>query len=169
MRTWLLLVLSLIVVMGSVTLLADEPKTAPVPSNPAFEKFKDLAGDWEGKGEDGKIFTTSFKVVSRGSAVMINEAQENMVTMVHPDGKVLIATHYCAAQNQPRFVSVPSDNPNVIVFKFKDITNLSSPEAGHMIGVVFTIVDADHYTESWTWREAGKEKYFTFQLSRKKS
>lgn len=168
--------LALIGLMAIAASAADKPKPADpakaqVAANPAFEKIKSLAGDWENKLPDGKVFPVKFRVVSAGSAVLISMAEPaegEMITVIHPDGSDLMATHYCSAKNQPRFVAVPSGDPNVIKFKLKDITNLASPDAGHMVGVVFTLTDADHHTEAWTYSEAGKEQTEAFQLTRKK-
>src|SRR5579859_331066 len=89
------------------------------PANAGFEKLKSLAGQWEGMtNEGGKDFqvTTSFRVVSDGS-VLLNDLMggtpHEMVTMFHMDGSHLMATHYCAAHNQPRFVMAQSANPKV--------------------------------------------------------
>jgi len=142
--------------------------SSPPPANAAFEKFKSLAGDWEGKEGDGKAYDTNVRVVSAGSAVMFTAIAEDMITVVYPDGQALMATHYCSAKNQPRFVAAPSSDSSTVTFKFKDVTNLATPESGHMVGVVYTFVDADHYTEAWTWREGGKEQLFTMKLTRKK-
>ncbi len=156
-----------------------QPQAAPAPSsqpaaktapNPEFEKIKRLLGDWESKTPEGQVVPISFRLVSAGSAILVSSSEPSegeMITMIHPDGKDLIATHYCSAKNQPRFVAVPSANPNVVSFQLKDITNLASPEAAHMTAAVFTIVDATHHTEAWTWREGGKDQVFTFQLVRK--
>jgi hypothetical protein len=126
--------------------------------NSSFEKLKTLVGTWESKTPDGKVATTSIKLTSNGSALMFeNKGEEEMITVVHPDGDGLMATHYCGAKNQPRFVAVASSDPSVIAFQFKDITNLQSPKTGHMRGVAFKMVDADHHREDWTWSEDGKE------------
>ncbi len=142
-------------------------KTAP---NPEFEKIKRLLGDWESKTPEGQVVPISFRLVSGGSAILVSSTEPKegeMITVIHPDGKDLMATHYCSAKNQPRFVAVPSTDPNVVNFQFKDITNLASPDAPHMTGVAFTMVDATHHSEAWTWREGGKDQVFTFQLVRK--
>jgi hypothetical protein len=172
---------ALLIAVAFLTLasFADEkPKPAPAttaaattPANPAFEKIKSLAGEWEGKMADGKPFSGRFRVISSGSAVVIEEAEASegdMITVIHPDGAQLMATHYCGAKNQPRYVAVPSSDPNVITFKFKDITNLASPQAGYMSGVVFTLLDPDHHNETWSWHQPGKDQVFTMNFTRKK-
>jgi hypothetical protein len=138
----------------------------------AFEAIKALKGDWEGKMSDGTVVTTSFRTTAAGSAVlqMIGEGTEmEMPTLYHLDGNRLIATHYCAAQNQPRMVLEPGEDPaKTLRFRFLDITNLKSPEAAHMREVAFHFVDRDHVRQEWTYREKGQEKPEVFDLVRKR-
>jgi hypothetical protein len=88
-----------------------------------------------------------------------------MVTMIHPDGKRLLATHYCAAHNQPRMALVPSAAPNQVAFTFVDGTNIGPGET-HMQGVIFTFVDADHHEEAWS--SSGGGAAMVFKFARKK-
>lgn len=123
----------------------------------------------EGKSSEGKAYGNTIRLVSSSSALMFTSSgEEDMVTLIHPDGPNLMATHYCAAHNQPRFVAAPSVDPSVITFKFKDVTNLASADSGYMSGVVYAFVDHDHYTETWNWHEGGKDQVFSFQLTGKK-
>ena len=143
------------------------------PGNAGFARLKSLAGQWEGMtNEGGKDFpvTTSFRVVSDGSALLddlMRGTPHEMITMFHLDGSQLMATHYCAAHNQPRFVMAPSANPKVIDFEFKDATNLSSPTAPHMVRVKFTIVNANHHIEDWTFLANGQKTTRRFDFHRK--
>ena len=138
----------------------------------AFDAIKALKGDWEGKMSDGTVVTTSFRTTAAGSAVlqMIGEGTEmEMPTVYHLDGDRLMATHYCAAQNQPRMVLEPGQDPSkALKFKFLDVTNLKSPEAGHMNGVAFRFTDRDHMRQEWIYRENGKESPEVFDLVRKR-
>ncbi|MBE3100470.1 MAG: hypothetical protein IMZ44_25400 [Planctomycetes bacterium] len=162
--------------IASASLLAqaparhDEKMKPAAATSPAFEQIKALAGEWEGKVQ-GSPAQTSFRVVSAGSAVMNLLKPENepeMVTMFHLDGSALMVTHYCSAGNQPRMVAASASNPKVITFTFKDVTNLASPTAGHMRGLVLTMVDADHHTQQWTFRQDGKDQAEVFEFTRKK-
>ena len=96
--------------------------------------------------------TVEVRMTGDGSAIMHvmgKDSPYEMVTMIHPDGKRLLATHYCAAHNQPRMAMVPAKAPNQIAFEFVDGTNIG-PGEGYMKGVVFTFIDADHHEEAWT-------------------
>lgn len=146
-----------------------KPETRSVP---AFEKMKSLVGEWKGKAADGTPASVTYSLVSDNSALMERLAvggEPEMVTMYYPDGSHLMMTHYCSAHNQPRMRSDGNLlEGKKIAFAFVDITNLSSPDAGHMRGLVLTFEDKDHLTQDWTWREKGKEGAHSFQFARQK-
>lgn len=138
----------------------------------AFEKIKSLTGEWTGKMSGGMAATSTFRVTAGGSAVMqmLGEGTDmEMPTIFHMDGDRLMATHYCAAKNQPRMVLVPAGGDgNTLKFDFLDVTNLRSPEDGHMRRVTFTFIDQDHFRQEWTSREKGKESADSFDFVRKR-
>jgi hypothetical protein len=168
-----LYVVLFVLILAATAALADEHKSAIAP-NASFDKMKALEGAWVGTMmEGGKEYptTTRFQMVSDGSALMawLSEGTPyEMVTIFHPDGNELMATHYCAAHNQPRFVAVSSADPNRIVFKFKDGTNIG-PHDGHMQQVAFIFDGADHHIEEWTYVDnQGKLTTGSFDFKRKK-
>jgi hypothetical protein len=147
--------------------------TAPTAKTiPGFERMKSLVGEWEGKSLDGNSAKVSYTLVSDNSALMERLAmggESEMVTMYHPDGDQMMMTHYCSAHNQPRMRSQkPSMEMKSIVFDLVDVTNLSTPDAGHMRKLVLTITDQDHFTQEWTWREKGKDGTVVIRFERKK-
>jgi len=150
-----------------------QQQSSPEGNAAAFDKLKSLLGEWEGKGlEGGKEVpaTTTFRLISDGSVVMNVIAPgtpHEMVTMFHRDGTDLLATHYCVVSNQPRMRAVPSSEPNVVAFEFKDGTNLAGPAVGHMDRVKFTFVDANHHVEEWTFLANGQASTRRFDFHRK--
>jgi len=163
----------LVLLLAATAALADEHKSAIAP-NVSFDKMKTLEGAWVGTMmEAGKDYpaTTRFALISDGSALMAwlgEGTPEEMVTIFHPDGKELMATHYCAAHNQPRLVAIPSDDPKRVLFKFKDGTNIG-PHDGHMQQVAFIFDGADHHIEEWTYVDnQGKLTTGRFDFKRKK-
>jgi len=128
---------------------------------PEFEKMKLLVGEWKGTSMDGKPATVTYTLVSDNSAIMERLAMggdSEMVTMYHPDGEHLMMTHYCSAHNQPRMRTNAVDaGGSNITFDLVDVTNLSSPDAGHMRRLVVTFTDNDHFTQEWTWTQQGKD------------
>jgi hypothetical protein len=135
----------------------------------SFDKLKTLAGNWEGNGPDGKPFEVSYRLTGNGSALMSEiKAEGDMVSVIHLDGDRLLMTHYCGAGNQPRMQATASPDGKTFTFDFLDATNLASPQAGHMHRAVFTIMDADHHNEEWTWSKDGKDTRELMSLQRKK-
>jgi len=136
----------------------------------SFDQLKSLTGAWEGKNAQGMALEVSFRDTAGGSALMSEihgHGPENMVSMFHLDGpNRLILTHYCGAGNQPRMTASASPDGKTITFDFLDATNLATPDDGHMQRVVFTVIDANHHTEDWTFADHGKEMKEFFDLHR---
>jgi hypothetical protein len=150
---------------------------APNGAQRAFHKLKGLSGEWTGTSGDGSPATVSYRVTGKGSALVetlrianANAGNPEMTTTYYVDGDRLMMTHFCAAGNQPRMRSAGlSADGKSIAFAFQDATNLPSPDAGHMRALTVTLVDADHFTQQWTWHEKGKEDMKDlFKLTRKK-
>jgi hypothetical protein len=146
-------------------------KMSTVPQTPEWQRLKTLVGSWEGTMDEGgqtMPATVEVRMTGDGSAIMHvlgKDGPYEMVTMIHPDGKRLLATHYCAAHNQPRMALVPSKAANQVAFSFIDGTNIA-PGDEHMRSVVFTFTDADHHEEWWT--SSGSAKPAIFKFARKK-
>jgi hypothetical protein len=149
-----------------------EEKQSVVAQSPEWQKLKSLVGQWEGVMEqDGKKLPTKVEIrlTGDGSAimhVMDKDGPYEMVTMIHPDGKRLLATHYCAAHNQPRMAMVAAKAPNQVAFDFVDGTNIA-PGDTYMKSVAFTFVDADHHDE--TWASSAGPGATVFKYTRKKT
>ncbi len=144
---------------------------AAAQSKPAgFERLKSLAGEWEGKAPDGKTGRVTYQVVSNGSAVLEtifgDEHAEGMITVYHPDGDSILATHYCAVGNQPRMRAKPSGG-NTLSFQLADVTNRGASKI-LMQGLVVRFEDANHFVQDWTSEENGKKETASFRWTRKK-
>lgn len=135
----------------------------------AFEQFKRLAGEWVGTGTG---MTISFKLTSGGTAVIETDGpgtDQEMVTVIHPDGDSLLLTHYCMLGNQPQMKAPGTADGNKVIFKFVRATNLKSEKDPHMHDVTYTFVDADTLKAEWTFYQDGKPGgQATFELKRKK-
>jgi len=150
-----------------------EMKHVAAPNSAEWKQLKSLVGEWQGTVQEGgkaEGATVEVRMTGGGSAIMHVAGKDTpyeMVTMFHPDGPALMATHYCAAHNQPRMQMVAAAAPNQIAFRFKDGTNIG-PGDGHMVGLVITFIDANHHDEAWAYEEKGKEMPATvFHYSRK--
>jgi hypothetical protein len=162
---------------------AQKSSVAPVPSEAqkSFTSMKSLAGEWEGpvtvpevpEMSNGKPLHVSLRVTSRGH-VLVHELQEagtpldatkydHPVTMLYLDGDQLTLVHYCDAGNRPRMTGKLSPDGKTVEFEFKDISG--SPEY-HMHHSVFTMIDANHHTEDWTFMMKDKPIHAHFDLHR---
>ncbi len=160
---------ALVSVVG-LGLLVASPAAMAEPGS-VFEKFKALAGEWEGQRSGGGSVKVSYQVLSGDSTVVeiLTELAEEvtMVTVYHMDGNDVRMTHYCSAQNQPR-MKASSVNPGarVVSFEFVDATNLAQPTDGHMQNLEITFKDRNHIAQKWTWLENGRATDNTFTLTR---
>jgi len=159
--------------LAAATLALSLPGTARAEGAPGFEALKALSGSWVGVArKGGRSLTTraTFRVVSGGSAVMLTTdpgTPHEMVTLFHEDDGALMATHYCAAQNQPRFRGQPSEDGKRLVFEFVDGTNLRAHPA-RMQRLVITLPDRDHQVQEWTYRDGDAEATARFEMRRRR-
>ena len=154
----------------------------------SFEIMKTLAGEWEGPVKTdlpaaAKVDITplhvSMRVTSRGN-VLVHEFQEkgtpldpakydHPVTMLYIDADAdrLTLVHYCDAGNRPRMIGKISPDGKTLEFDFAELSG--GDKYGHMHHAVFTIIDANHHTEDWTYMMHGdKPVHAHFDLQRTK-
>jgi len=158
----------------SVGTRAEEGKAAPA-KNSAFDNFKQLAGEWVGKGTHGDMShdaKVTYKLTSGGSTVVETidpGGDHEMISVIHPDGDSICLTHYCMLGNQPHMKAKPKSGDKKIAFEFVKATNLKSEKDMHMRNATFTFVDKDTIKVEWTsfmdGKDAGKS---VFELKRKK-
>ncbi len=145
----------------------------------SFDKIKTLAGSWEGHVTtvpqaaemEGHLMQVSLRVTSMGHALLHEMTgagrPDDPITMLYLDGNRLLLTHYCDAGNRPRMVGTMSPDGKTVEFDFLDISG--NMEHGHMQHAVFTVVDANHHTEDWTYVMPGdKPVQAHFDLQRTK-
>lgn len=142
-------------------------------SQKSFDTMKTLAGSWEGPVSTdppqpemkGMHMQVTMRVTSRGN-VLVHEFQEagtpldpakydHPVTMLYVDSDRLTLVHYCDAGNRPRMTGKLSSDGKTLEFEFVDLSG--SNQYGHMYHAVFTIIDANHHTEDWTYMVPGGE------------
>lgn len=166
---------SLAILLISLTTVAcaqsDAQKSAAQSeAQKSFDQLKTLAGTWKGPAKadppqadwDNKPVWVSLRVTSRGNA-LVHEMKEpgtpddpskdDPITMLYLDGDRLLLTHYCDAGNRPRMAAKTSPDGKTVEFNFVDVAG--STQYGHMQHAVFTIIDANHHTEDWTYMEPG--------------
>jgi len=153
----------------------------------SFDTLKNLSGEWDGlvtvvppmpgmTGDNANLHV-SMRVTSRGHAI-VHELQEagtpldpkkydHPVTMLYLNDDQLNLIHYCDAGNRPHMVARKSADGKTVEFDLVDISG--GTEHGHMHHGVFTLVDADHHIEDWTYMMPGdKPIHAHFDLHRAK-
>lgn len=157
---------------------AQKPEAPKSDAEKSFDIMKALAGDWEGPvktdmpeamkkqmgaGADIKPLHVSMRVTSRGN-VLVHELQEagtpldatkydHPVTMLYVDAGRLTLVHYCDAGNRPRMTGKISPDGKKVEFDLVDVAG--GTRYGHMHHAVFTMIDANHHTEDWTYMTPG--------------
>jgi hypothetical protein len=164
-----LLAIAAIGIMATMA-MAQEMAHRPVAQTPAWQSLQSLVGRWDGSvNEGGKELPSHIEIrmTGGGSALMhwMDQGTEHeMITMFHPDMDDILATHYCAAHNQPR-MKLTSATPKKLVFEFKDGTNIG-PHDGHMTGLTIVLIDANHHDEEWSYEENGQRHTGVFHFTR---
>ena len=150
----------LITMMGGVILLPaqTQPPNAS-KSDAVFKQLTSLVGEWEAV-QDGVPVSETYTLTANGSALMAETkpgTDPAMITMITVDGDHLIATHYCAARNQPQMeTGVPDDLVKGVPFSLARVTGMKTPDDWHNTGVTITLDDKDHMTQRWTYLYKGK-------------
>lgn len=166
---------------------AQSSETAPATeADRGFAQMKTLAGSWEGPvtlsppmkemdGEPIKPMRITMRVTSRGNAI-VHEMQEantpldpsrydHPVTMFYVDDSQLDLVHYCDAGNRPHMTGKISPDGKTVEFEFASLSG--GNKYGHMDHAVFTIIDANHHIEEWTYMMPGdKPMHARFDLHR---
>ena len=157
----------------AVAMLLGTPvaQAAKSKSTAAFENLSSLVGQWKGV-QDGVDITVTYTLTANGSTLMEEFRPASgpvMMTMFSVDGDHLIATHYCAAGNQPQMATraIVDSPPKALVFSLVRVTGMTSPEAWHNTGLEVILQDKDHLTQNWTYLYAGKTGTTTFHFTRK--
>jgi phage tail protein X len=169
--------------LALVLLLLSAVASAQSDAQKSFDQLKTLAGSWEGQltttphqaDMEGKAPRITMRVISRGNA-LVHEMHEigkpddpalydHPLTMLYMDGDRLLLTHYCDAGNRPRMVAKTSPDGKTVEFDFLDVAG--SMQYGHMHHAVFTVIDANHHIEDWTYMMPGdKPIHAHFDLQR---
>ena len=170
LRFVLLLTLMLIVMFG-LPWWGTASAAGESEAQKSFTQLKTLAGTWQGpvtatppqQDWNNKPVHVSMRVTSRGNTLVHEMAEpgaqddptrtDHPVTMFYLDGDRLLLTHYCDAGNRPRMAARVSPDGKTVEFDFVDVTG--NLQYGHMQHAVFTIIDANHHTEDWTYLEPG--------------
>ena len=155
---------------------AQTAQPTPTDAQRIFAAMKTLAGTWVGPMMTvpampaptiGDSMRITLRVLSRGHT-LVHEMHgastpedpakyDHPVTMIYlnEDGKLTL-THYCDAGNRPRMTARISPDGKTIDFDFVDVSGRYD-RTGHMYHATFTLVDADHHIEDWTYLLPNKQ------------
>ena len=168
--TILLFVPAMLVMVTAMSGQAAPPGTSE--SAAAFKRLAALVGEWKGLQGDTEINLT-YTLTADGSALMeqFRAAKDAMVTMFTVDGDHLIATHYCAAGNQPQMVTptITEALAKTLTFSLSHVTGMKTPGDWHNTGLMVTLEDTQHLTQVWTYEHNGKKGTNTFRFTRTRS
>jgi hypothetical protein len=138
---------------------------APGGGAEAFEKLKALMGHWETDKTSTPKATLDLELTSGGTVVLEkfhmveNGKPVEMTTLYYLDSDQLKLTHYCMAGNQPTMKGSYAPDTKTITFDLVSISNLKSPDDGHMHHAVYTFIDNDHFKTTWTFRKEQKDAF----------
>ena len=151
----------------------------------SFDSLKTLTGTWKGtvttdmpQGNtkdaiDNQPMYVTFRVTSKGNTLVHemkkpgtpdDPKKDDPLTLFYLDGDRLLLTHYCDAGNRPRMIGKPSADGKSVEFEFLDIAG--NTKYGHMHHGAFTIIDANHHTEDWTFMVGDKPVHGHLDLQR---
>jgi hypothetical protein len=164
--------------LGMALALLSTAAIAQSDAQKAFEQLKTLDGVWQGPATtippmpqmQGDIMKVSLRTTSLGNALMHEmtspKRPDDPITMFYLDGDQLLLTHYCDAGNRPRMTGKASPDGKTVEFDFVDLAG--STEHGHMHHAKFTLIDADHHSEEWTYMMGDQAVKAHFDLQRAK-
>lgn len=138
----------------------------PVPGpdgQAAFETLKTLAGTWQGSiTTDSPAWATdkpiplSIRLASHGNALVheLDTGGPEITVFYLEDGRLALI-HYCDFGNRPHMVALPSTDKKTVEFNLAEFSG--SDQMGHVSHGVFTIIDANHHVEDWTFMPTGSK------------
>lgn len=151
----------LLALLAASSTWAGEMSAGSIDAKAAFEKLKSFAGTWEGKAQGDIPVQTLYKVTANGSVVMQTQfagTDHEMINMFHMVGSDLVATHYCAAGNQPHFKFDPTKStPTDLNFAFDGGTSFDPAKDGHVHTGRIVLTDDGKLKEEWSFWAGGKE------------
>jgi len=148
------------------------PAHRPMKRPRARRRSRDLFR-WSvnGKARTPRAGEATYTLVSGGTALMerVKSANEpEMITLYSLDGDHLLVTHYCSMGNQPQMKTATiTELGSPLAFKIVQVTGMKSPDEAHMVGLILTMPDKDHFTQQWTYKDKGKEQANVFKFTRK--
>ena len=143
----------------ALTACVSSGSNPPVHGAAQFDRMKAMQGVWTstpvGAGM-GQKSDAEYRLTSGGSVLvetLMRGTPEEMVTMYHLDGGLLILTHYCSVGNQPTMVAEPNADTSRLNFACVGGTNFVCGRDKHMHAAQFAFVDRDHVRTVWLMKD----------------
>lgn len=145
--------------LASISCRAHESDTVPTDASPPapqttgdvlLAKVRSLTGTWDAPMNGGTL-TDIFKPFAFDTSVLMEEwlnGKQITSTIFYVVNGELRADHYCDFKNQPRYTAVPSVDPNVLDFEFRDATNIDTHPM-HFHYTRWQVADDQHLIEDW--------------------
>lgn len=145
-----------------------------------FNRMKQLAGRWEGSGEnalgqgENKIIIV-YEVTAGGNAVLeriFPGSSQEMITMYYQEKGQLTLTHYCLIGTRSVMklkvgANIAEKQKNVFEFYLAQSPALDPAVDTHMHSLTITFIDENHMNQAWEMFEAGKlSGSYSFVLTR---
>jgi len=141
------------------------PLLAQNNSERAFETFKSLNGRWAIES-NGKTLPIEMRCEVGSKESIVTEQFGKELSVIYLDGKNLLITHFCNADNQPRLRLKESGQPGVLEFEMFDITNLKDASTPNVQRIVYKITDGRTMTLEIIWKKGQSEESEKYTLSR---
>ena len=123
-----------------------------------FSTLRNLVGNWTGINEAGNPVSIRYAMTANDTVLVEQWFFHNdmeAMTLYHPDGERLIATHYCPIGNQPRLELRRQLEDGTLEFEFKSATNLPNEDSAHEHAFDLRIIDASTILRNETYVENG--------------
>jgi hypothetical protein len=136
--------------------LAAKPAAAPPDASAAFKQLATLAGTWRDSKKPDSPLRIHFYLTAGGTVLAESweaRGKPHSLTLYHPDGKRLIATHYCPQGNQPRLALASAGTR--LRFAFLDATDLD-PGESHLHDLAFDLTDRQRVGRSEIYRSGNR-------------
>jgi hypothetical protein len=135
----------------------------PYVGSKAFERMKQLVGNWEGSmnmGKETMPMKVSYKLTAAGSAIIETSHEgtpHEMMSVYHDDkNKKLTMIHYCAEHNQPKLVLQKMDN-NQMTMDLSPDSEIDVANESHIHSAAIQFEGDDKMTYLWTSFKGGKK------------